>query len=328
MLYIDDQLAHAKQAKEKHTKLITCYIKRKILGKSAKTICTDALCSICGSNIRKAITSKYLFSILKNIDIQKLVQSKPSGLVELSREFNKSYLRSRKAITANDLVSLEKIFNYTWFIDKKNTAYNAYDLCNNLEIESCIYCNRLYTSTVIVDDDELIIRPTLDHWFTQEKYPLLALSFYNLIPSCSPCNSSVKHSATFNLNKNIHPYIDKNITQDYKLHSKYDNSLNTFKVTVKIRKNSPKKSKILSTLASMKIEEIYGSHQAELADLDILQRKYNDSYLKSLGKLLDKKFTAEEVYRIMFGVEFEDENFYKRPLSKLKKDILTSKKNS
>ena len=75
----------------------------------------------------------------------------------------------------------------------------------------------------------------------------------------------------------------------------------------------------------MKIAEIYEHHQSELADLDLLRRKYNKSYLTSLGKLLNTKLTEKEVYRIMFGVEYEDENFHKRPLSKLKKDLLNIK---
>ena len=33
--------------------------------------------------------------------------------------------------------------------------------------------------------------------------------------------------------------------------------------------------------------------------------------------------SKEEVYRLAFGVHYEDDKFDRRPLSKLKKDILT-----
>ena len=35
---------------------------------------------------------------------------------------------------------------------------------------------------------------TLDHFIDKAEYPIFALSIYNLIPSCSPCNSKFKHS--------------------------------------------------------------------------------------------------------------------------------------
>jgi hypothetical protein len=78
-------------------------------------------------------------------------------------------------------------------------------------------------------------------------------------------------------------------------------------------------------MKAMKIAEIYEHHQSELADLEMIRKKYGMSYLRSLGKLLGTKLSEKEVYRLMFGVEYDDQNFYKRPLSKLKKDILTRK---
>lgn len=50
----------------------------------------------------------------------------------------------------------------------------------------------MYTKTVFDEEGEKITRPTFDHWFAKDDHPLLALSFYNLIPSCNICNSSVK----------------------------------------------------------------------------------------------------------------------------------------
>ena len=41
------------------------------------------------------------------------------------------------------------------------------------------------------------MRPQFDHWFPKKKYPLLAISFYNLIPCCTYCNSSVKGDIEF-----------------------------------------------------------------------------------------------------------------------------------
>lgn len=317
MLYIDDKLTHIQLAKTLHTKYITCYINRKLYGRTATSVCSDATCIICTSRTRKLTIDPMLYSVLVQLDLKKLAGASPQELISMHRKFKKLY---GKGLSAKDKKSLNGIFNYNWFDDKKNDLYNAYDLCSNLKIETCVYCNRLYTSTVITKKKELIIRPTLDHWFPQGEHPILALSFYNLIPSCSPCNSSVKHDSGFKLTKNIHPYVDSKVTSKYTLLSTYDKSLATFKIKV-----DSKDKKILSTLEEMKIAVIYEHHQSELTDLDLLRRKYNKSYLKDLNKLLGTTISEKEVYRIMFGVEYEDENFYKRPLSKLKKDILKIK---
>lgn len=323
MLFIDDKLPHIQQAKNLHAQYITCYINRKVYGKTTTSVCSDATCKICSSRTQRLKISRRLFSVLNQIGLAKLAGAVPSELLNIHIKFERLYKASGKTTLSNkDKISLNGIFNYQWFDDKENKLYNAYDLCNNLKIETCIYCNRLYTSTVISDKKKLVIRPTLDHWFPQGQYPILALSFYNLIPSCSPCNTSVKHASNFKLTKNIHPYVDSKVTSNYTLQSIYDKSLRTFKIKVVSKDN-----KIRTTLEEMKISAIYEHHQSELYDLDLLQKKYNKSYLKDLNKLLGTSLCEKEVYRIMFGVEYEDENFYKRPLSKLKKDILNIKLN-
>lgn len=315
MLYIDDKLPHVSLAKQSHVKLITCYLRRKLEGKTKWNVCADKSCKICTSRTRRAQVSKRLLSALRMIDLKSLIESAPADLIKIHKTFNRICSAMGIRMTANVKKSLGNIFNYDWFID--NNLYDAYELCKSLKIESCVYCNRLYTSTVITTKNICVIRPTLDHWFDKASHPILGLSFYNLIPSCSPCNSSVKHSQHFNLKKHIHPYVDQNMTKTYQLQSTYSTSLNTFNID--IVSSNPK---VKATLKSMQIDAIYEHHQSELADLDFLSRKYNDQYLRDIGKLLGITLTEKDVYRILFGVEYDDENFYKRPLSKLKKDIL------
>lgn len=320
MLFINDQLPHVDSIRKKHCQLIICYVTRKIEGASAKFKCADLKCPMCTSDIRKAknISSRFE-NAFKSIEITKVISGKPDELVVQYQKFHTAYfsgLAPRKFNISEKKV-LNSIFNYDWFSNKETKVYNAYDLCNALKIESCVYCNRLYTSTIINKNGVKIIRPTLDHWFSQKDCPILALSFYNLIPSCSSCNSSVKHDSTFDLLKHIHPYVDMDVTNNYKLDYIYDTSLNKFIVSI-----TTTDKKIKDTLGEMFISDIYSHHQSEIADLDILKRKYNKEYLKNLGLVLDKKLKEKDIYRILFGVEYDDENFHKRPLSKLKKDIL------
>ena len=73
----------------------------------------------------------------------------------------------------------------------------------------------------------------------------------------------------------------------------------------------------------MKLTEIYKSHKEEIRELIYLKKAYSLSYLNSLKSILKTPISDKEVYRLAFGVYFEDDALNKRPLSKMKKDILT-----
>src|SRR3546814_568677 len=107
--------------------------------------------------------------------------------------------------------NIKNLFKYDSFISKDEDHtfefYNGYNLAENMPINTCIYCNRLYTHTIITDKREFIARPTFDHWFPKATFPLLSLSFYNLIPSCNVCNSSLKGTKTMALKNIFHPYL-------------------------------------------------------------------------------------------------------------------------
>ena len=58
----------------------------------------------------------------------------------------------------------------------------SWKLAENLGISVCPYCNRNF-----INQKSGV---TLDHNLPISDYPLLGISFYNLIPSCSSCNTS------------------------------------------------------------------------------------------------------------------------------------------
>ncbi|ELB2166853.1 hypothetical protein QNZ92_003473 [Vibrio parahaemolyticus] len=91
----------------------------------------------------------------------------------------------------NDLIEFYKTcenkFNYTRFQTKNMNSWNAYQLCKSVAPRICPYCNRNYTP-VIYSPDTNFCRPELDHFIPKSLYPMFAVSFYNLIPSCHSCN--------------------------------------------------------------------------------------------------------------------------------------------
>lgn len=241
----------------------------------------------------------------------------PSDLINISEYINIFLLKSE------DLkIGLNYIFNYNYFIDKDTKPYNAYDLAESLNISTCPYCNRNYTNTVIHSKTrQKITRPQFDHYFDKGTNPLLSLSFYNLIPSCSICNSSIKGSTPMQLNTHLHPYIDNEI-DSFQFSYSYDINV---KSGLKIEIKKPLSPKIKDTLDVFAIEEIYNSHTDVLYDLLKIKRSFSTRYLDILENNLLKGVivSRQEMYKIVFGTEYDSNYFINRPFSKFKKDILT-----
>lgn len=91
---------------------------------------------------------------------------------------------------------LQRIYDYSIFQRKNVKIWGAYELCRNLSIETCPYCNLAFAHTIF-EKNIPKIRPTLDHFFDKAKFPIFAISLGNLVPSCSNCNSSLKGTKDF-----------------------------------------------------------------------------------------------------------------------------------
>lgn len=211
--------------------------------------------------------------------------------------------------------NIRKIFDYENWLNYDK--YNAYDFAKKLDIPTCPYCNRTYTKTVITQKGEKIIRPEFDHWFPKSEYPLLALSFYNLIPSCHICNSNVKGKTEFKLDTHFHPY---NSASNVKATFSYNyKSCDGYRIKINTKDDFSRDS-----VEAFQLENIYQAHEDEVKDLIKIRQAYSDKYIEILkNSLKGLSLSKEEVYRLAFGVHYEDDKFDRRPLSKLKKDILT-----
>lgn len=222
--------------------------------------------------------------------------------------------------------TLEIIFHYDGvFNEHKDVSYWFAKL---IQRNTCTYCNRQYVFTVerpvITSNKDYIAKPVFDHWFAKSEFPLLSLSIHNLIPSCTVCNSSVKGTKSMDINRHIHPYIIEPKEVDF-----------TFRAT-KTAATQPEwelkidrkvGSRIDNTIKDFALDEIYALHAPlEAKDIMDFHDAYPDDYLKTLFSILkdDNKWnlTREEVYRILFGVEYESDKFLDRPFSKLKHDLL------
>jgi hypothetical protein len=284
------------------------------------------------------------------VNLSKIIQTRPEELKGLNEDFFKklnkypltynnylSFLRikNKKEADRSQLEKLklsiyfryfkkiDQIFDYDSILSKSQSK--SYWLSKKMGVNTCVYCNRLYANVIEVDggtnNDKRIARPFFDHWYPKSKYPILSLSFYNLIPSCFVCNSSIKGSLEFNLETHLHPYDKKNDT-NFKFSYNY-NSDGDPKVIIRDFKTL--NDKTIKTIEAFKIKEVYDSHShLELKDLIDLANKYPGKYLKTLfnDTFKDLKMSDKEIYRMIFGIEIKEEDYHKRPFSKFKHDII------
>jgi len=241
-----------------------------------------------------------------------------------------------KTILAIDTDTLKKAFvggsknggsvGYAKFIIKdktiKNERYDAYRLAEKLQINICPYCNINSTFTVIQEDNTKITRPEFDHFYDKDTYPILALSFYNLIPSCHICNSTLKGTEKFSIDIHLNPYSDNfDKIAKFKLKiedSTFYHSIKGFNLTLESDDKRANKN-----IESFELETLYQNHKDIVLELIQKEAIYNESYLDELltqyeGTLFKNR---EDLQRLISGGYVTDEEIGKRPLSKLIKDI-------
>lgn len=329
MFYLDINSPRIQHALNEHYIHCRYVIKRRLLGNAF----TETAPKFQKADVRKITVSKALFSFFDDeYNLRTVLTGTPQQLDKI------------KSLFSREKASLEKLLNYDYFngkgkYDKKNTnneyieRYNSYHLTNNLGFKTCVYCNRNYTDTITsgvriskfknkkIPTRLLISRPTLDHWFPKFEYPILAISFFNLIPTCSTCNSSVKGKSSLNLVNHFHPYF-KNPNVDKQLKYQFNFNLddpNKANLIIDTKNDFTK-----SSIREYSIDKLYSNHNDELQSLMKLKKHFGRSYLNNLSTILeDTDITANDMQRIIFGYSTDNpEDILKRPLSKFRSDIL------
>ena len=206
----------------------------------------------------------------------------------------------------------------------KGGHYNAAKLVLDLGIIVCPYCNRNYINNAESSIKGVKRTSQLDHFYSSSKYPFLAMSFFNLIPSCSGCNLFKSHEMVY-----YSPYNTKftpNELFNFKLEAKSlvdPNDLSNINLElVNIHK------RIHGNINIFRLESQYRVHRDLVQDLIIRSKMYTPERINELKKDFSKLNLHENDFnRIMYGNYLEEENFHKRPLSKLTSDIIKELKS-
>jgi hypothetical protein len=324
MIYLGEQL----DALDKFSSAVFCWVKSKHLGRLKASNahgykCDDLDCSVCTRDLKKIKGHDRFFDfIIPKLD--EIIKAKPNKMLQLElklrAEWSDNVDHDLKGFKDGCSEVLKEKGYGGWFTAAKGLNY---DLAEWLDQHTCTFCNRQYIFTARKKAKEKGMTCQFDHWFDKGSRPLFALSFYNLIPSCSVCNSSVKSVVHFNTDEYLHPYLDKDISSRFKF-SSIPNTTTQYGITFLNEKKMDAKTK--RTLEGLGTKLVYSKHsEKELKDLIDLRLKYSENYLKTLLEdtfVGDLNMTKEEKYRLIFGIELSEDNMHKRPFSKFKKDII------
>lgn len=306
---------------------VLCWLKIKLRGKYSNQNteghnCGSSTCKVCTRSFRKKENINPDFvRLLNDRRLEQVIYSEPEQLIQIENIFQQLYVQGDRH-TADDFnVECKNLFVTSGYEDffYKNLNYR---LAEWLDIHTCTYCNRQYTFVVRKPNGEKGMVPQFDHWYAKGRHPLFALSFYNLIPSCGICNSSIKSQAIMSTSRYLHPYVDSNISQAFRF-SYLAITPNNYEVICK--SNDSSNVKIQNTIDLLETKLLYIGHSGkELQDLINLRYKYSDNYLDILLKntFNGLNISESDKYRLIFGIEIDENNYHKRPFSKFKKDII------
>jgi hypothetical protein len=292
----------------------------------------DAICDFHFSSLQPIILHRLGIVKLRNRqyhfiskNLEAIIKARPAELLVINKAYQKFCKAKGNGSMTNFKYNLTKIFDYKHFSSKSTPNYNAYELTKKLGFNTCPYCNRGFIYT-IEGNKEKIVRPDIDHFHAKNEYPLLSLSFYNLIPSCLVCNRTLKGKKK--VQSCLNPYEDD--FSDALIFNYFINDVESGKgfnnnYTIFFKENELKKQKVNrcnQNVTLFKLKEIYEqSHGNEVAEIIKKHEISSGKYLQMLSKMFPKLGTVQELYNIAFNNYYLEEDFDKRPLSKLTKDI-------
>lgn len=261
-------------------------------------------------------------------------QAYKSDKILLLERIKEELIRIKEENNVNSFhEKLSALFDYNKLVSG-NKFWGAYQLVQGLDIPVCPYCNRSFIS--IVENEEGKTRPELDHFYPKSKYPYLALSIYNLIPSCHICNSNFKGDNDFYKNPHCHPYEDS-------LHKmarfKMINKLNPIDQILNhkiqpddleiqlLSNNSVEDEQLTNSKTTFQLEELYNYHKDTAIELSSKSLLCSPARLIDLEKISNqlsedyKIFDDVDFGRLILGNYTNIEDFNKRPLAKFTYDI-------
>lgn len=220
---------------------------------------------------------------------------------------------------------------------------------NELKISVCPYCNRNFIGQ-IVKNGRIKTTCTLDHFFPKGDvtmgnntgYPLLAVSFFNLIPVCHYCNlikgnvvlkafyphmfdwdEAHKLQFTFYPQKVDYLYNPDSIEVGVKIVNEDDSSLTEeYNNTDEEIYANWKRKNVIHDIDALNILEVYKNNRREIYNCLLKSQVFEDEYSEMIYNSFGMFFASlEEVKRLLLDWPSDDYDVERTPLGKLRYDI-------
>lgn len=208
---------------------------------------------------------------------------------------------------------LHKTFIVDYLYNQKlNEKSYRLKFVDYLGVTVCPYCNRNFVNSA---KERTMCQ--FDHFYNKSDFPLLAISFYNLVTVCGTCNHTKrKNDVDYSPHDKKYKTCDL-VHFDFSL-TGMDYLFNTEDLRIEIDGNTNYKKNI----EVLKLNELYQLHTDIVQECIKKTMIFNPGYINYLLATYKSLFgSKEELYKLVFGNYIDEESFGKRPLSKLTHDI-------
>lgn len=239
------------------------------------------------------------------------------------------------------------------FLLKQAFDYESGDISDGLKIffrtnnfvNFCPYCNITEVKFVATKFGRVATSHDLDHFFDKARHPLLACSFFNLVPCDNICNGQTnKGSFLFTDEFHLNPYrsgFGKNLVFIPVMQGK---SVKEIDIDIKANKGSEIRKQMLGSLEEIN-EDDRGKNEHKEGNVNVftLLSKYKergdlaenvlkgvskaDNGMRALRKFmnlminLDMDKAYKTWYELTFNTSFDTTNFNNKAYSKFNRDI-------
>lgn len=170
---------------------------------------------------------------------------------------------------------------------------------------------------------------TLDHVMHKAMHPLIALSFYNFIPSCYSCNTKFKNEIPL-INEPSKGFLSPthiNFNLDTCAKFKIFFHINPMEVLDITSENDfvldfhfdQDDKDCLTFIDLFKLKGRYIFHKSEVVKLIRIKKEYDDSQIQEISLIAGK--SIESIKSDLFGKELFEGNVEDKPFTKFRRDI-------
>lgn len=274
-----------------------------------------------GNNIEKLLYGD--FAILL-----KVIRILTAKCPDYSQKLTKSRLVSIKYKTTEILEDFHSIV-YDIFVEKiydNPAAFDKTEFIKNRKLKICPYCGISIIESIEAKDN-YVIKPHIDHFLPKSIYPFLALSFYNLIPSCPECNMVPNKGDKDPLSidrkilhlMNPYGFNEGAFIFDYNYNAGGEFDENNFSVFIDYLDNLHLQKGYNDITF---IETLYHQRKAELKALWLKIKSLNKSRLKFAEAVLPDATTDELLLPdCVFGYALDEKNSRVYAMFKFNKDL-------